>query len=152
MIASNLGACFPRSDALASFSALKNLPRRFANRSSCDALIHSLASRLVMARNENLLFLLADEISFANNRLSFVLVFLLRFAPSIGRCFGIIPAPGSFAASALPVPRRKSSEQHEDCRVPPTMQPLAWGAVSARFVGAPITRAETEREKHVSDS
>lgn len=98
-----------------------------------------------MARNENLLFLLADELSFANNRLLSVLAILLRFTLSIGRCFGIIPAPGNFAASALPVPRRKSSEQHEDFRVPPTMQPLAWGAVSTRFVGAPITRAETER-------
>jgi hypothetical protein len=42
--------------------------------------------------------------------------------PFPGHCFGLIPAPGSFATSAFPVPPRDSFW------VPPRMQPLALGA------------------------
>src|SRR5258708_2040667 len=70
---------------------------------------------------------------------------------SIGHCFGIIPAPGSFAASAFPVPPNKFSETplKISC-VPPQKQPLALGAASTRFPGAPITRAETEKDMHIN--
>ena len=65
---------------------------------------------------------------------------------SIGHGFGIIPAPGSFASSAFPVPPNKSSEKPPKIsRVPPKKQTLALGAASSRFLGAPITRAETEK-------
>jgi hypothetical protein len=60
-------------------------------------------------------------------------------APSLGHGFGLIPAPGAFAASAFPVPLLKT-------RVPPGMQPLGWGAVALAFVCP--KRMGQKKEKH----
>ena len=63
-----------------------------------------------------------------------VLASISSFPPlCIGHGFGIIPVPGSFAASAFPAPPNKSSESAPKIsRVPPEKQPLALGAVSSR--------------------
>ena len=66
---------------------------------------------------------------------------------SIGHGFGIIPAPGSFASSALPVPRRKIFERPTKIfRVPPTMQPLALGAETTRL-RVPQLQGQKRRNK-----
>jgi hypothetical protein len=44
----------------------------------------------------------------------------------LGHCFGLIPASGSFASSAFPVPRQKHW-------VPPIKQPLALEAAALAF-------------------
>ena len=57
----------------------------------------------------------------------------------LGHGFGLIPAPGSFAASAFPVPP-------EHRWVPPRMQPLALGAV-ALALGCPKKMGQKRRLK-----
>src|SRR5712692_1155816 len=66
----------------------------------------------------------------------------------IGHCFGIIPAPGSFASSAFPVPPNKSPETPpEIVCVPPKKQPLALGAVSTRF-RVPQLQGQKQEKNH----
>src|ERR1700704_3669568 len=64
---------------------------------------------------------------------------LFRYTDSVlalftGHSFGIIPAPGSFASSAFPVPPNKSFETAPKIScIPPKKQPLTLGAVSTCF-------------------
>src|ERR1700682_343065 len=67
---------------------------------------------------------------------------------SIGHCFGIVPAPGSFASSAFPAPPKKSSETAPKIScVPPKKQPLALGAVSTRF-RVPQLQGQKQENNH----
>src|SRR5260370_5662965 len=75
-----------------------------------------------------------------------VSVHCLRFALSIGHCFGIIPAPGSLASSAFPAPPNKLSNSAEDFLCPSPKADARIGSSIRSLWVAPITRAETEKE------
>src|SRR5580704_18605107 len=82
------------------------------------------------------------------NRYDLVQSILSIPALSIGHSFGIIPAPGSFASSAFPVPPNKSSETSSKIScVPPKKQPLALGAVSTRF-RVPQLQGQKQEKNH----